>query len=138
VDKRWFLPEVWWTDASAARRTTCHVPDALTFQSKPQLAAAMLHAIAQERLLPCKYVVADCLYGNSPDFLDAIEACVGITALVAISSETRCWRQSPQTEEKTYKYKQAARVTRCKEGLPERTVWLGIKRTLGSTPEYSY
>lgn len=30
------------------------------------------------------------------------------------------------------------RVTRCKEGLPERTVWLVIKRTLGDTPEYSY
>jgi SRSO17 transposase len=186
VDKRLFLPEVWWTEAYATRRTTCQVPDELTFQRKPQLAAAMLHAIAQERLLPFKYVVADCLYGNSPDFLEALDACVGITALVAISSETRCWRQRPQTEEKTYKYKQAARVKRvvvaampaadtvaavaarlpasswyqrtvsegtkgpieyafarqrvtlCKEGLPERTVWLVIKRTLGDTPEYSY
>jgi SRSO17 transposase len=30
------------------------------------------------------------------------------------------------------------RVTLCKEGLPERTVWLVLKRTLGTTPEYSY
>jgi SRSO17 transposase len=186
VDKRLFLPEVWWTDAYAARRTKCNVPDELTFQSKPQLAAAMLQAMAQEGLLPFKYVVADCLYGNSPDFLDAIDACVGITALVAISSETRCWRQRPQTEEKTYQYKQEARVKRvvvdampaadtvaavaarlpasswyqrtvsegtkgpiayafarqrvtlCKEGLPERTVWLVIKRTMGAKPAYSY
>jgi len=36
VDKRLFLPEAWWTDAYAARRTKCHVPDTLTFQSKPQ------------------------------------------------------------------------------------------------------
>jgi len=28
------------------------------------------------------------VYGNSPDFLAAIDACVGATALVAISSET--------------------------------------------------
>ena len=35
VDKRLFLPEVWWTDAYAARCTKWHVPDALTFQSKP-------------------------------------------------------------------------------------------------------
>jgi hypothetical protein len=48
VDKRLFLPEVWWTDAYAARRTRCNVPEALTLQSKPQLAAAMLQAIAQE------------------------------------------------------------------------------------------
>lgn len=65
VDKRLFLPEVWWTDAYAGRRTTCNVPAALTLQSKPQLAAAMLQTIAQEALLPFKYVVADCLY---PEF----------------------------------------------------------------------
>jgi SRSO17 transposase len=30
------------------------------------------------------------------------------------------------------------RVTLCKDGLPERTVWLVIKRTLGAEPTYSY
>jgi len=186
VDKRLFLPEAWWTDAYAARRTKCNVPDALCFQSKPQLAAAMLQAMAQEGLLPFKYVVADCLYGNSPDFLDAVDACVGVTALVAIASETRCWLQRPQTADRGYTYKGEARskrvvvgpehaprtvaalaahlpascwyqrkvsegtkgpivyafarqrVTLCKEGLPERTVWLVIKRTLGADPVYSY
>jgi SRSO17 transposase len=186
VDKRLFLPEVWWTDAYAARRTRCNVPAALTFQSKPQLAAAMLEAIAREGLLPFKYIVADCLYGNSPTFLDAVDACIGITALVAIPSETRCWLQRPRTEEKRYRYKGEARtkrvvvdpdsapstvatlaaqlpaaswyrrqvaegtkgpiayafarqrVTLCKDGLPERTVWLVIKRTLGPAPSYAY
>ena len=36
VDKRLFLPEAWWTDAYAARRTKGPVPATLTFQSKPQ------------------------------------------------------------------------------------------------------
>src|SRR5919109_3719505 len=78
VDKRLFLPEVWFTEAYAARRTKCQVPPALTWQSKPQLAAAMLQAIVHEGLLPFTYLVADCLYGNSPDFLDAVDACVGV------------------------------------------------------------
>lgn len=185
VDKRLFLPEVWWTDAYAARRTRCNVPDELTFQSKPQLAAAMLEAMAQEGLLPFKYIVADCLYGNSPTFLDAVDACVGRTALVAIPSETRCWLQRPRTADKHYRYKGEARakrvvelgsapcmvatvaaslpasswyrrkvsegtkgpivyefarqrVTLCKDGLPERTVWLVIKRTTGVEKTYSY
>jgi SRSO17 transposase len=186
VDKRLFLPAVWWTDAYAARRTRCNVPDALTFQSKPQLAAAMLEAIVYEGLLPFKYIVADCLYGNSPTFLDAVDACVGRTALVAIPSETRCWLQRPQLEDKRYRYKGEARakrvvvdpdsapcmvatvaaslpasswyrrkvsegtkgpieyefarqrVTLCKEGLPDRTVWLVIKRTVGAEPSYTY
>jgi SRSO17 transposase len=186
VDKRLFLPEVWWTDAYAARRIRYKVPAELTFQSKPQLAAAMLEAIAHEGLLPFKYIVADCLYGNSSTFLDAVEACVGRTALVAVPSETRCWLQWPQTEAKSYRYKGEARakrvvvdpdsvpstvaavaaslpasrwyrrqvsegtkgpieyafarqrVTLCKDGLPERTVWLVVKRTLGSEPSYAY
>jgi SRSO17 transposase len=56
VDKRLFLPEGWWTDAYAARRARGNVPEALPCQSKPQLAAAMLQAMGQERLLPFKYV----------------------------------------------------------------------------------
>jgi SRSO17 transposase len=186
VDNRLFLPEAWFTDAYAARRVRCNVPQNLAFQSKPQLAAAMLQSIVRDGLLPFKYVVADCLYGNSPDFLDAVDACVGVTALVAIPAETRCWLQRPQTQEKCYTYKGEARakrvvvastsvpcsvaalaarlpasswyrrtvsegtkgpityafacqrVTLCKEGLPERTVWLVIKRTLGADPVYPY
>ena len=186
VDKRLFLPEVWFTNAYATRRARCNVPTELTFQSKPQLAAAMLQAIVHAGLLPCKYVVADCLYGNSPTFLDAVDACVGVTTFVAIPSETRCWLLRPRTEDKTYTYKgdvrskrvvltpnnapnsvamlaaslpasswyqrtvsegtkgplayafARQRVTLCKEGLPERTVWLVIKRTMGAEPAYAY
>jgi SRSO17 transposase len=186
VDKGLFLPEVCFTETYAARRGRCCVPPEMTFQSKPQLAATMLQAIVRAGLLPFKYVVADCLYGNSPDFLDAVDACVGVTTFVAIPSETRCWLQRPRTEDKPYIYKGATRskrvvvapepaprtvatlaanlpasswyqrkvsegtkgpivyafarprVTLCKDGLPERTVWLMIKRTLGGERTYSY
>ena len=112
MDKRLFLPEAWFTDAYAVRRTKCQVPPELTWQSTPQLAAAMLQAIVHEGLLPFTYLVADCLYGNSPDFLDAGDTCVGVTALLAIPSETRCWLQRPQTTEKGYRYKGEARSKR--------------------------
>jgi SRSO17 transposase len=102
VDKRLFLPEAWFPTAYAARRTRGNVPKALTFQSTPQLAAAMLQALTQAGLLPFQYLVADCLYGNSPAFLNAVDACVGVTACVAIPAETRCWLQRPRTEAKTY------------------------------------
>src|SRR5215468_4087485 len=186
VDKRLFLPEVWFTEAYTTRRAKCMVPPEVTFQSKPQLAATMLQAIVRGGLLPFKYVVADCLYGRSPDFLDAVDACVGVTTLVAIPADTRCWLQRPRTEDQTYLYQGAVRskqvvvapstaprsvaavaaslpasswyqrtvsegtkgpityafarqrVTLCKDGLPERPVWLVIKRTLGTEPTDSY
>jgi len=109
--------------------------------------------------------------------LDAVDACVGLTAWVAVPAETRCWLQRPRTEEKSdrdkgdvrakrvrveadnaprmvatvaaqlpasswYRRKVSEgtkgpieyacarqRVTLCKSGLPDRTVWLVIKRT---------
>jgi len=61
VDKRLFLPEVWFTEAYAARQARCQVPAEVTLRTKPQLAAAMLHNIVPEGLRPFKYVVADCL-----------------------------------------------------------------------------
>ena len=72
----------------------------------------MLQSIRQEGILPFRYIVADSVYGNSPDFLAAIEACVGATALVAISSETRCWLQRPAIQEQAYRYKGAERAKR--------------------------
>ena len=112
VDKRLFLPEAWWTDAYAARRTRCNVPDELTFQSKPQLAAAMLQAIAHEGLLPFKYVVADCLYGNSPDFLDAVDACVGRHDVRGDPVGDALLAPAPRTADKSYTYKGEVRAKR--------------------------
>src|SRR5438132_11335471 len=112
VDKRLFMPETWFGEDYAERRHTCHVPEELRFHTKPQWAAEMVTAIRSEGRLPFKYLVADCLYGNSPDFLDAIDACVGVTSLVSIPSDTRSWLQRPVTTEKTSKYKGAMRSQR--------------------------
>ncbi len=186
MDKRLFLPEAWWTDAYATRRKKCHIPDALTLQSKPQLAAAMLQATVQEGLLPFKYVAADCLYGNSPDFLAAVDACARVTTWGAMPADTRCWLQAPRTAAQVCRSKGKGRaqrvvvapapapctvaawaaclpasrwyrrqvsegttgpivyefarqrVTLCKDGLPEHTVWLVSKRPLGADPAYAY
>jgi len=53
------LPEVWVTEASAARQARCQVPAEVPVRTKPQWAAAMVHKSVHEGLLPCKYVVAD-------------------------------------------------------------------------------
>src|SRR6266700_1724370 len=118
VDKRLFLPEAWFTDAYKDRRHKCKMPDEAAFHTKPQLAAEMVRAIRSEGRLPFKSLVADGLYGNSPDFLDAVDACVGVSWFVAVPAETRCWLQRPLTTEKTYTYKGAVRAKRV---LPPET-----------------
>jgi hypothetical protein len=66
VDKRVLLPAMWFPEAYAARRARGKSSLEVTGQSKPQLAAMRLPAIAQAGLLPCKAVVAACLDGQSP------------------------------------------------------------------------
>jgi SRSO17 transposase len=186
VDQRLFIPESWFDADHAERRTKCRAPKDVTFRSKPELASQMLHGLRDESLLPFRYIAADSVYGNSPVFLDAMEACVGRIYMAAISSETRCWLQRPETQLHTYRYggelhtqqvlassspapqsvaalaqslrphmwyrrtvSQGSkgpieyefarkRVTICRDGLPDRTVWLVIKRSVGATPRYWY
>jgi SRSO17 transposase len=146
----------------------------------------MLRELRDEGVLPFKYVVADCLYGNSPAFLDVVEEESRTIYFVSIPAATRCWSQSPVMESKQYTYKGARRtkrvvaatakepiavetlakslhncfwyrrkvsegtkgpieyeftkrqVTLCGDGLPARTVWLVMKRTVGEHPSYWY
>ena len=112
LDKRLFMPKVWFSAAYAERRTRCQVPKALGFQGKAKLAAAMLQALSKAEQVPFKYVVVGGLYGNSPDLLDAIDTGGGVTALAAIPGDTRCWLQAPRTEGKIYRYKGTVRSKR--------------------------
>jgi len=103
VEQRLFLPAVWLSPAYAARRATCRGPEELRWQTKPQWAAARWQRIRPAELRPFRYIVADSVDGNSPDVLATMDAGGGATALVAISSETRCWLQRPGTQEQGYR-----------------------------------
>jgi SRSO17 transposase len=186
LDKRLFIPEKWFTDDYEKRRNKCKIPENVEFKTKPQLAVEMFHDLQEQKSIPYKYVLADSLYGNSPEFIDAIEEYTDLTYFVGIPSDTLCWLERPLTRKKEYKYKGEVhtkeilektekkpisfetlamntknyfwyrrkvsegtkgpieyeftrrRVFLSKNGLPQKTVWLIIKRTLGNNPTYSY
>ncbi len=186
LDKRLFIPERWFTDDYETRRNKCKIPENVEFKTKPQLAVEMFHDLQEQKSIPYKYVLADSLYGNSPEFIDAIEEYTDLTYFVSIPSDTLCWLERPLTRKKEYKHKGEVhtkeilekterkpisfetlamntnnyfwyrrkvsegtkgpieyeftrrRVVLSKNGLPQKTVWLIIKRTLGNNPTYSY
>src|SRR5712691_5570630 len=64
IDRELYLPEDWCSDLP--RRHAAHIPDTLTFQTKPELAKRMVKRAQMAGLL-ISWVVADTVYGHSPD-----------------------------------------------------------------------
>lgn len=127
LDRRLFIPEKWFTDEYAERRNKCRFPDELEFKTKPQLAIDMFEQLVEQQSVPFKYIVADSIYGNSPEFLEAIENRVDITYFVSVPNDTLCWLQQPITRKKTYKYAGETRSktivdTTEKKPLPFKTI----------------
>ena len=186
IDKRLFIPEKWFADDYLQRRIKCKLPEDTVFLTKPQLAVEMLGAIVEENILPFKYVLADSLYGISPEFIEAVEALPGKTYFVSVPKDTLCWLKRPMTITKEYLWGGKARsktvlvdpdskpismdelagnindyfwyrrkvsegtkgpiiyeytrlqVILSASGLPQKTVWLLIRRTLDDEPKYSF
>ena len=110
LDKRLFIPEKWFDKEHELRRIKCKLSNDIEFKTKPQLAADMLNSIHKEGIIPFKYVVADCLYGNSDDFLETVESYADLTYFVAIPSETKCLTRQPVMKKKKYKYGGKVRI----------------------------
>ena len=186
VDKRLYIPEQWFKDDYRERRQKCKLPASVEFKTKPQLATEMLSEIADQELLPFRYILADSVYATNPGFIAAAESLIGVTYLGQVPADTLCWLKQPVTIHKSYKYRGQQRSRRilsdqtkdpvafstlaagihnffwyrrkvsegtkgpieyeftkrqvvlAKDGLPEKTVWLLIRRTIGKEPQYSY
>jgi len=72
VDARLYLPASWIDDRARCR--AAGVPDRVPFQTKPELALAMLRAARQRNQLRARWVTGDEVYGGNPAFRDALDA----------------------------------------------------------------
>ena len=186
LDKHLFIPEKWFTDEYKLRRQKCRLPKSTIFKTKPQLAVDMLNHLVKEALVPFKYVTADSLYGNSSEFIKAVESHPQLTYFVETPCDILCWIRRPVTREKKYKYKgkirsktilektakkpidvttlaksindyfwyrrkvsegtkgpityefTKRRVVLSQNNLPQKTVWLIIRRTIEKQPVYKF
>jgi SRSO17 transposase len=64
IDQKLYMPEDWMNDAE--RRKKAGVPEALTFQTKPQMAFNMLKEATVAKV-PYAWVAGDCVYGEYTD-----------------------------------------------------------------------
>lgn len=94
LDRRLYLPQGWADDPD--RRVAAKVPEAVTFQTMPELALAMLEAV-WARGVPHAWITADERYGGNPAFLAALEA-QDARYVVAVPSTTPVWTEGTTVE----------------------------------------
>src|SRR5262249_31700709 len=107
---RWWIPACLFWIRGLQMPTLCDappggLPKSITFQRKPQLAAAMVRVLYNEGVLAFRYMVAGCLYGNSPALWAACDARAGTVAFVAILADTCAWHAPVVTHHRTYCYR---------------------------------
>ena len=122
VDKRLYIPEQWFTEDYSERRKKCKLPSDVEFKTKPQLAVDMLQDIAKQGQIPFRYVLADSVYANSPEFVEAIESLIGVTYLLQAPEDTLCWLKNPCTITKSFKYNGQMRTKKILSGQTKEPI----------------
>lgn len=90
LDRRLYLPSCWFTPEYRARWQAARIPDATSFRTKHELAAALVaHAMADDDLR-ARWVVCDEGYGDNPAMLDRFAA-TGLWYLAEVSRDTLVW-----------------------------------------------
>jgi SRSO17 transposase len=95
LDAALFMPEKWFDEAHQALRQACGVPEEKSYQTKPEIALELLKNALKRGTLPCKWVAADALYGDSPAFRDGIAA-LGKWFFVEVRCTTALWLERPE------------------------------------------
>lgn len=70
IDRRLYLPKDWADDPE--RRARAHVPEDVTFATKPAMACEMVARLLDEGT-PCAFVLADAVYGSDSRFRRMLE-----------------------------------------------------------------
>lgn len=91
LDRRLYLPASWCSDPARMKRA--HVPEDVSFQTKPQLALQMLRD-AWRQGVTMAWVTGDEVYGNDPVLRDGIAA-EGRRYILAVASNAPAWAEQP-------------------------------------------
>ncbi|MBV8610165.1 MAG: IS701 family transposase [Singulisphaera sp.] len=96
LDHALYLPETWCEDTPACRdrRDKVHIPEAVAFETKPQIAARLVRQTAALGVVALDWITADEAYGRNGEFLDELEA-LEHHYVVEVPLNTTVWTEDP-------------------------------------------
>jgi SRSO17 transposase len=90
LDRRLYLPAVWFTEAYQARWQACAIPAGTPFQTKHELAADLVTRVAQSGRIRARWAVCDEGFGDDPALLARLDA-LGLRYLAEVPCDTQVW-----------------------------------------------
>ena len=160
IDRDLYLPEDWCADA--LRRLAAHIPESVRFATKPELGQRMIRR-AKSAGLPIRWVVADTVYGHSPELRSFLEEqgyayALGIPSIEVVCVQTRAgllladvasiaqqalrareWQRLSQSQgtkgERLFDW---ARLPVVQAGTVDGRHWLVVRRCLDDPTELAY
>jgi SRSO17 transposase len=93
IETQLYMPQAWFTPEYAQRRKDSWVPTALEFQTKPQIALALIKQIRASGLFTARWLCCDAVFGANRDFLAALPQ--DLYYFAAIPASTLLCRRKP-------------------------------------------
>jgi SRSO17 transposase len=96
LDHQLYLPESGCEETKACRdrREKVHIPEAVTFQTKPQIAAGLIRQTLVLGAVSLDWITADEEYGRNGEFLDEVER-LELRYVVEVPVNTTVWTEDP-------------------------------------------
>jgi SRSO17 transposase len=72
LESRLYLPKCWFEPEFDERRQQCHIPKETIFQTKQELALALLSPLLKGKQFGGRWIACDCSFGNHEGFLEQL------------------------------------------------------------------
>jgi len=95
LDRRLFLPEIWFSKEYEERRQKCKIPAETQFKTKNQLALEMIQGLQNSALFPAKWITCDESFGRDSKFLDSLPK--ELFYFAEVPNNTHVWTKHPRT-----------------------------------------
>lgn len=100
VDRRLFLPEMWFSEEYRERRQKCKIPEETIFKTKITMALEMIQEQQKSGLFPGKWIACDEFFGRDSQFLDDLPK--ELFYFAEVPRNTHVWLEQPVVEMPAY------------------------------------